>query len=337
MDRASKFCGGGYIFVTDSEVLVFGLHEDKCILSDVIDGSLYVDFKSDGLRRKRFKSILVNKDVKDGLTDYKIYCFNGKAKLMMVASNRFSDEQTRFDYFDREGKWLDLVWGNPRSETKPHIDADMEELFKTAEKLAAGIPHVRVDLYYSNGQIYFGEMTFYDASGFGKIESEGWDEMLGDWIELPISAGGGYTVIDGITVFIKFAQRQGQDGSSELTDYKFMCFNGQVKCVFTVTERFSGDGLKVTFFDRDWNPLPFERHYSKSEKPIPKPYNFEKMIELAEKLSENIPFERVDFYESGGQIYFGEMTFYPGSGFEEFSPEEWDKTLGDMIKLPARK
>lgn len=146
---------------------------------------------------------------------------------------------------------------------------------------------------------------------------------------------GGYTVIDGITVFIKFAQRQGQEGSSELTDYKFMCFNGKVKCVFTATERFSGDGLKVTFFDRDWNPLPFERHYPKSEKPIPKPYNFEKMIELAEKLSENIPFVRVDFYESGGQIYFGEMTFYPGSGFEEFSPEEWDKRLGDLIELPT--
>lgn len=127
---------------------------------------------------------------KEGLTDYKIYCFNGNAKLMMVTSNRFSDEQTRFDYFDRDGKWLDLVWGNPRSETEPHIEANIEELFETAEKLAAGLPHVRVDLYYSNGQIYFGEMTFYDASGFGKIESEGWEEMLGDWIELPISGGG---------------------------------------------------------------------------------------------------------------------------------------------------
>ena len=119
------------------------------------------------------------------LTDYKIYCFNGKAKLMMVASNRFSDEQTRFDYFDREGKWLNLVWGNPRSETEPDIEANFEELFQTAEKLAVGIPHIRVDLYYVNGKVYFGEMTFYDASGFGRIESEGWDKRLGDWIELP--------------------------------------------------------------------------------------------------------------------------------------------------------
>lgn len=127
---------------------------------------------------------------KEGLTDYKIYCFNGTAKLMMVASNRFTDNQTCFDYFDREGKWLDLVWGNPRSGTEPYVEADMEELFETAEKLATGIPHVRVDLYYSKGQIYFGEMTLYDGSGFSKFESEGWDELLGDWIGLQVSDGG---------------------------------------------------------------------------------------------------------------------------------------------------
>lgn len=138
-----------------------------------------------------------------------------------------------------------------------------------------------------------------------------------------------------ISDFAVFVLREEKSAENEeLKDYKFMCFNGHVKCVFTVTERFSGDGLKVTFFDRDWNPLPFERHYPKSEKPIPKPYNFEKMIELAEKLSENIPFVRVDFYESGGQIYFGEMTFYPGSGFEEFTPEEWDRNMGNQLKLP---
>lgn len=116
-------------------------------------------------------------------------------------------------------------------------------------------------------------------------------------------------------------------------DYKFMCFDGKVKCIFTVTERFSDDGLKVTWFDRDWNQLPFERHYSKSKKYIPKPYNLEKMIKLAEKLSQGIPFVRVDFYESGGEIYFGELTFYPGGGFEEFTPEKWDVILGGWIDL----
>lgn len=120
----------------------------------------------------------------------------------------------------------------------------------------------------------------------------------------------------------------------ELRDYKLMCFNGKVKCSFVCTDRFSGTGLKVTFFDRDWHRMPFNRHYPASELEIGKPHNYEKMVALAERLSQDIPFVRVDFYEPKGQIYFGEMTFYPGSGFEEFTPVEWDYTLGGWIQLP---
>lgn len=121
--------------------------------------------------------------------------------------------------------------------------------------------------------------------------------------------------------------------AKELKDYKFMCFNGEVKCIFVGSERFSGEGLKITFFDRNWNIMPFERHYSRSRVPINRPVQLEKMIMLAEKLSANIPFLRVDFYEVNEKIYFGELTFYPGSGWEEFTPEEWDTTLGEWIKL----
>ena len=81
--------------------------------------------------------------------------------------------------------------------------------------------------------------------------------------------------------------------SDELTDYKVMCFNGKAKMIFTCTERF-GDGLKVTFFDLEWNKLPFERHYPMSKKEIPKPKNLEKMIELSEELAKGITFVRMD-------------------------------------------
>ncbi len=120
--------------------------------------------------------------------------------------------------------------------------------------------------------------------------------------------------------------------AKELIDYKIMCFNGVPKILFTCTERF-GDGLKVTFFDLNWNKLPFERHYPSSEKDIPKPKNFDKMIEFSKKLAEGMPFVRMDWYEINGKLYFGEYTFYPGSGFEEFTPQEWDRKLGDMINL----
>lgn len=123
------------------------------------------------------------------------------------------------------------------------------------------------------------------------------------------------------------------EDNGELSDYKFMCFNGKVKCVFTCTERFSKDGLKVTFFDINWNRLPFQRHYPQSNKEIKRPLNFDLMVKFAEKLSSNLPFARIDFYEVSGKIYFGEITLFPGSGMEEFTPEEWDRKLGKWINI----
>lgn len=120
---------------------------------------------------------------------------------------------------------------------------------------------------------------------------------------------------------------------NELTDYKFMCFNGKHYCTFTCTERFSKDGLKVTFFDKEWNVMPFKRKYPVSTKVIEKPINYEEMIQCAEKLSEGLVFARIDFYEINGKVYFGEITLHPGCGFEEFDPYEWDLKLGSLIDL----
>lgn len=121
----------------------------------------------------------------------------------------------------------------------------------------------------------------------------------------------------------------------DLKDYKIMCFNGKVRMSFVCSER--SDKLKVTFFDNNWRKLPFQRHYPTSDTDIPKPQNFSKMVELAEVLSKNIPFVRVDFYEINGKLYFGEMTFFPGGGFEEFTPSKWDKKIGDLITLSCNQ
>lgn len=118
----------------------------------------------------------------------------------------------------------------------------------------------------------------------------------------------------------------------DIKDYKFMCFNGKTKCSFVCSERHT-DGLKVTFFDIGWNKLPFERVYPCSDDILDKPKTYDKMLELSEILSAHIPFVRVDFYEIGNKIYFGELTFYPGNGLESFNPKEWDYKLGDMINL----
>lgn len=123
------------------------------------------------------------------------------------------------------------------------------------------------------------------------------------------------------------------DNGEDLNDYKLMCFNGQVKATFVCSDRFSEDGLKVTFYDTNWKRMPFERHYPASKTDIARPNTYDEMLILAEKLAFQIPFVRVDFYEVHGRVYFGELTFFPGSGYEEFTPEEWDKKLGDWINL----
>ncbi|MGG1486479.1 ATP-grasp fold amidoligase family protein [Peribacillus castrilensis] len=126
------------------------------------------------------------------------------------------------------------------------------------------------------------------------------------------------------------------ESGTELKDYKFMCFNGEVRCSFVALNRNSPNGLNLDFYDLDWNLMPFQRHYPNSGTKINRPKNYEKMICFAERLSKDIPFLRVDFYEVEGRLYFGELTFYPGSGFAEFTPESYDELLGSWINLPKK-
>ena len=124
-----------------------------------------------------------------------------------------------------------------------------------------------------------------------------------------------------------------------MVDYKFMCFNGKVKCTFTCTNRRSENGLNVTFFDNNWQRLPFERHYPADKNTIPKPACFDEMKQLSERIAVDmgISFVRIDFYEVNHEIKFGEITLFPGAGFEEFTPAEWDNKLGNWIALSKSK
>ena len=125
-----------------------------------------------------------------------------------------------------------------------------------------------------------------------------------------------------------------EDGVGSLRDYKLMCFHGKVKCSFVCTNRAAKSGLCVNFYDRDWQPMPFERHYPRNPIETPKPQQYDLMVELAENLAADFIFVRIDFYEIDGKVYFGEITFYPGSGMEEFTPYEADELLGSWIELP---
>lgn len=130
----------------------------------------------------------------------------------------------------------------------------------------------------------------------------------------------------------------GTDEQQELIDYKFFCFNGKPEFLYVSEGLSNHKTARMSFVDMEYNKVLFYRKDYRPFENLPKkPEGFEKMKELAEQLSVNIPFVRVDFYEIDKKIYFGEITFFPCSGYIPFEPEEWDKKLGDMLELPKEK
>ena len=130
-----------------------------------------------------------------------------------------------------------------------------------------------------------------------------------------------------------FAEQYLEDATGELRDYKFFCFDGEVKYLYVATERQSGH-LKFNYFDEDFNSLDLWQSHPRSDKPIEKPAMFDEMKALAAKLSKGIPEVRVDLYEVNGKIYFGEYTFFSLGGTAVFHPDKWDYVFGEQIHLP---
>lgn len=122
--------------------------------------------------------------------------------------------------------------------------------------------------------------------------------------------------------------------AGDLPDYKFFCFDGEVKALFVGTERGTGD-VKFDYFDADFNHLDLIQQHPMSGRIIPKPSKFDMMKELASKLSKGIPQVRIDLYEVNGKVFFGEMTFFHHGGIVPFHPEKWDYEFGSWIKLPS--
>lgn len=124
----------------------------------------------------------------------------------------------------------------------------------------------------------------------------------------------------------------------DIPDYKFYCFNGVADVVLMCIERNTGHP-KFYFFDQQWNLC---RHNKRGKEApegftLPKPKGMDEMFKMAEKLSKGLPFARVDMYNVKGKIYFGEITLFPASGFDNNRLPEADFYFGNKIKLPVLK
>lgn len=118
----------------------------------------------------------------------------------------------------------------------------------------------------------------------------------------------------------------------DLIDYKFFCFKGVPKFLYVISDRNPGKSARLGVYDMSFNKLPVYRADElKQERIIVKPENFEEMVEIARKLSADFPHVRIDLYNIKGKIVFGEMTFYDGSGYFDYTPDSFDFEAGSYF------
>lgn len=207
---------------------------------------------------------------------------------------------------------------------------------------------------------------------FDKIEDINFDQLPNSFVIKKTNGGGGLNVIickekskidlekikDQIKTWMKFGNI-GQNGrewayyglknrilieeylenkenpAAGINDYKIFCYNGKAKYLVVDTERYIEH--KRNFYDNNWKYLEVSSDCPNFGDNMKKPLGLEKLIKTAEDLSKDFPFVRVDLYLLEEKVYFGELTFYPWSGYVNFIPDSFDYQLGKEFELKIEK
>lgn len=132
------------------------------------------------------------------------------------------------------------------------------------------------------------------------------------------------------------AEKFMDDGSgTDLADYKFFCFGGEPRLCQVISDRSTDE--KIDFYDMGWNRLigliGLNTEARNSDSEIDRPACFDDMKRCAGILAGSMPFSRIDFYCVGGRAYWGEITFFPASGFGRFVPDEWNEKIGEWVRI----
>ena len=131
-----------------------------------------------------------------------------------------------------------------------------------------------------------------------------------------------------------------EEFANSANDYKVFCFQGKPAFFYVAEDHFkNGENsltYPITFFDLQWNMMDVTYGTHARNKNVKKPYHLDEMIQLSEKLSQDFPFVRVDFFDTKDKLYLAELTFYPGGGLTPYHPESFDLEMGNMLKLPIK-
>lgn len=169
-----------------------------------------------------------------------------------------------------------------------------------------------------------------------KADLEAYRKQMREWVRTKNVKGGGreWPYYSGKAHRIICEKYIACDQPGGLTDYKFFCFNGKCSYIYVITNRKIGVGAEFGIYNTNYELLPYYR--TDELKPVHianKPENFDEMIRISEKLSASFPHVRVDLFCEEGNVLFGELTFYDGSGYMTFSPDGFDFEMGKFFKL----
>jgi hypothetical protein len=166
-----------------------------------------------------------------------------------------------------------------------------------------------------------------DATSLQRAELE---TVAGSWLKRRYGVVPYEWAYHGIEPRVLFEELLLEVGGELAMDYNFFCFGGIPRFVRVVRGKFGPDPT-VTTYDMDFRHVPVWLTRSPLRRVLDEsdpPANFDGMIEIARKLSEGIDFVRVDLYNIGGRVVFGELTNYPMAGWWGFDPPEWEETFG---------
>lgn len=170
------------------------------------------------------------------------------------------------------------------------------------------------------------------------LSKDAFCSRLNEWMCAPKSkpAGREWAYENNFPRRIIIEQFLSDNKHKDIPDYKFFCFNGKVHFIYGIDIREVGVSANVGIYTPEFNKLDISRKdESLQQYAMPRPINYERMLNVAEHLSSPFPHVRIDLYNIDGNIYFGEFTFYDGSGYMSFTPDSFDFDAGDCFDISS--
>lgn len=182
-----------------------------------------------------------------------------------------------------------------------------------------------------------GSGTNYFCTNKEKFDIDFVKTELGKWLDRDVYSAGREWAYKNIEprIVVEELLEDKKNQFSGINDYKFMCFNGKPKYVVFDVDRHVDHRRNI--YDINWEYIDVSTDHENVGDTIKKPNGYHEMLEVAKLLCQDFPFVRVDLYYVNNKVYFGELTFYPWTGYVQFTPDDFDYELGSLFDLSQSK